>query len=206
MNSHTTLVDLPNPTVIESEVNLLVQRYGPPLRRSLTVAPDATAVRYRFGDQGDRRAEVVFVIQEPGGGLWVHAKAHYPRSISRLPSGGIRWDEVVEDALMREIAEESGLEVVIERFLGLLQYRFVHEGNVAHFASYAFYVRSCGGVPIPQCDEAITEFRQVLPSQLLQIAADLRNLMGDRRNWGQWRALVHELVYDALSASHAGNP
>jgi hypothetical protein len=31
-----------------------------------------------------------------------------------------------------------------------------------------------------------------------QLAIDLRNLMGMRRAWGEWRALAHDLVYDTL--------
>ena len=42
-------------------------------------------------------------------GIWVHTKPHYPAHIFRLPSGGVHWDEPVEDALLREVAEETGL-------------------------------------------------------------------------------------------------
>jgi hypothetical protein len=38
----------------------------------------------------------------------------------------------------------------------------------------------------------------VLPSQIGQMALDLRSMIGDRRAWGQWRALAHDLVYDTL--------
>jgi hypothetical protein len=38
----------------------------------------------------------------------------------------------------------------------------------------------------------------VLPNHLTQTAAELRNLMGDRHGWGQWRAIAHDLVYEAL--------
>jgi hypothetical protein len=45
----------------------------------------------------------------------------------------------------------------------------------------------------------------VLPSQLLDVSNELRNLIGDRRGWGQWRALAVDLVSERL-ASSAGEP
>ena len=43
------------------------------------------------------------------------------------------------------------------------------------------------------------EFRTVLPSQLCGLAADMRNLIGDRHGWGQFRAISHDLVYEHLT-------
>ncbi len=186
--------------VIHEEVESLAARYGRPVRRAFSLPADETNRFYRFGRESDRRAEVVFVIQNPDCTVWVHAKSHYPRYIYRLPSGGVHWGEKVEAALFREIDEETGLDVTIASFLGLVEYHFTHEGQTAPFASYIFLVQSAGGVPIPQGEEAISEFRPVLPGQLIEIAADLRNIMGDRRGWGQWRALVHDLAYDMLTA------
>lgn len=180
------------------EMAALAARYGEPLRWSVALEADEYTRPYRFSDKGDRRAEAVFAVMDPAGGIWLHAKSHYPRHIYRLPSGGINWNEDVEHGLLREINEEMALPVHVERFLGLIQYQFHHEGQVAHFASYIFFVRSDGGLPHPQEHEAITDFCQVLPGQLTQTAADLRNLIGDRYGWGQWRALCHDLVYEAL--------
>ena len=199
-----TRTDTPvgRPIVEEEELRVLTQRYGEPLRRSFSLPVDESIRRFRFSPESDRRAEVVFAIQDPAGGIWVHAKRNYPRNLFRLPSGGIDWSEEVESALLREISEETALEVHVERFLGLLAYEFRDEGRSASFASYVFLVHSRGGIPRPQPAEAITEFRQVLPGQLLEIAADLRNLLGDRHAWGLWRALAHELVYDSLTTGH----
>lgn len=199
-----TRTDTPvgRPIVQEDELRLLAQQYGDPVRRAFSLPVDDSIRRFRFNPESDRRAEVVFAIQDAAGGIWVHAKRNYPRNLFRLPSGGIDWNEEVEDALLREISEETALEVQIERFLGLLDYEFHDQGRTASFASYVFLVHSLGGVPRPQPAEAITEFRQVLPAQLLEIAADLRNLVGDRHAWGLWRALAHELVYDTLTTGH----
>lgn len=192
-------VGLRLPMVDEAEVAGLALDYGAPLRRCVTLPADDYTRAYRFAGQSDRRAEVVFAIEDPTGGVWVHAKAHYPRHIFRLPSGGVEWDEGIEAALLREVQEETALPVQMERFLGLLEYEFVHEGQRAHFASYVFHLRSAGGLPCPQASEAITDFHLAPALQLTELAADMRNITGERRGWGQWRALAHDLVHEALA-------
>lgn len=187
------------PMVCETEVAELVASYGSPRRCTFNIQADEYIRAYRWRKDLDRRAEVVFAIQDPLCRVWLHAKRHYPRHIFRLPSGGINWDEPVIDALHREIDEETSLEVGIESFIGLVEYRFLAGDQIAHFASYVFLVRCNGDEPRPHPSENISEFRQVLPNQLAQAAAELRNLIGDRRGWGQWRALAHDLVYEHLS-------
>lgn len=200
MESTQTWAAWQMPAPIDDEVGALSRRYGAPLHRAVTLAADAYTRPYHFGRPSDRRAEVVFAIQDPAGGLWLHAKRHYPRHIFRLPSGGVNWGEGIEHALLREMQEETALAVEIRRFLGVIEYTFVDGDRTARFASYIFHVRSTGGLPRPHADEAITDFRQVVPGQLPQVAADLRNLLGERQGWGRWRALAHDLVYDTLAA------
>jgi 8-oxo-dGTP pyrophosphatase MutT (NUDIX family) len=107
----------------------------------------------------------------------------------------------VEEALLREVYEETALPVQIQRFVGLIEYRFHYGGSTVRFASYVFHLYSVGGKPVCHEGELISEFRAVLPGQILQMAVDLRNLLGNRRAWGQWRALAHDLVYEHLAAS-----
>lgn len=190
------------PTIWAEEVAELAARYGQPGYRSHSIQADDYIYSYRWRKDTDRRAEVVFAIQDGGSGIWVHAKPHYPAHIFRLPSGGVHWDEGIEAALMREIAEETGLTVYIERFLGLVEYHFFRGESTVHFASYVFHLISAGGKPVIQESEQISEFRTVLPQQLGQIANNLRSLGGNRRGWGEWRALAHDLVYEILSGDH----
>lgn len=187
------------PMVSAEELTVLSSRYGAPMRRTYHVQADDYIHSYRWRKDIDRRAEVVFAIQDDSGKIWVHTKSHYPPHIFRLPSGGIHWDEPVEAALLREVGEETGLGVQIKRFLGLIEYVFFHGDSTVKFASYVFHLYSGGGQPVIQESEQISAFRAVLPSQIPQLALDLRNLIGDRRGWGQWRALAHDLVHESLA-------
>jgi len=190
---------LRKPMICEAEVGELACHYGAPLRRVFSVPADEYIRAYRWRADCDRRAEVVFAIQDATGRLWLHAKAHYPSHLCRLPSGGIGWDETVQQALVREVDEETGLSVQISRFLGLIEYRFQHAGSVVKFASYIFHLYCGSCLPTVQAGEEISCFRAISPCQLSQITVDMRNMLGDRRGWGQWRALAHDLVYDALT-------
>ena len=187
------------PMISEDEVQDLSRHHGMPERRAYKVLADEYIRSYRWRSDSDRRAEVVFAIQDPDGHVWLHAKQHYPSHIFRLPSGGVNWEEPIVDALFREVAEETNLVVDIEHFVGIVEYTFIHGNSVAQFASYIFHLRSEKVQPRADTTEKISAFRAVLPFQLAQTAADLRNLMGDRRGWGQWRALAHDLVYEHLT-------
>lgn len=198
-SGYSTVSRKAKPVICEPEVEELVQRWGAPERRTVHLQADAYLRTHRWRADSDRRAEVVFALEDPAGRIWVHAKGHYPSHIYRLPSGGIHWDEAVVDALWREVAEETCLAAEIVRFLGLIDYHFHNGGSTARFASYVFHLRCSRGAPRPHAAENISEFRRVLPSQLRELAAELRNLIGDRRGWGQFRACCHDLVHEELN-------
>ncbi|MEZ4620818.1 MAG: NUDIX hydrolase [Caldilineaceae bacterium] len=184
----------------------LIGAYGEPLRRTYQIEADEYIRAYRWRPDNDRRAEVVFVIQDASDKLLMHTKAHYAAHLSRLPSGGVELHERIYDALLREIAEETGLDAtgkdaVIQRFIGLIEYHFHYNGSTVKFASYIFHLRSFGTPPVIADPCEIHAFRAIRPSQLLQLTVDMRNMMGERRGWGQWRSLTHDLVYDYLCGS-----
>lgn len=191
------------PMLSEPEIAELSQRYGTPLRRNYSIAADDYMRSYRFNPEADRRAEVVFAIRDPQNRIITHAKRNYPAQIYRLPSGGVNWDEPIEEALLREIDEETGLDVCIERFIGLITYHFFYQGEMATFASYLFLLRADFSQPLQPRDNEISEFRTLLPSQLIELGNDLRNLLGNRRVWGQWRALAIDLLQEHLAAQEA---
>lgn len=191
--AHLPMIDL-------QELDALALCYGRPVLREYLLDADDYLRIYRWRKEPDRRAEVVFAIARPDGLIWLHTKAHYPSHIFRLLSGGIGLDEKVSDALWREIAEETGLPCVVDAFLGLLTYRFRYEDEFAEFASYVFSLRTDFTEPICERDNEVSGFRAVLPGQLLEVSNELRNMLGIRRRWGQWRALAVDLVYEQLTA------
>lgn len=186
------------PMIDEGEVQALALRFGPPARRHFDLAADLYMYAYRWREDVDRRAEVVFAIQHENGEILLHTKAWYQPTFFRLPSGGIGLDEGVEDALFREIAEETGLAVTPKRFLGLYTYDFHFGETRRSFASYVFHLTTPEAVPHCADNWEVAGYSSVMPYQMGHVAHTLRTLEGKRKVWGQWRALCHDLIYETL--------
>lgn len=184
-----------------TEVAALAARYGQPVIRRHEIQADDYMYARRWRSKPDRRGEVVFAIRQPDGTILLHTKYSYQRPIFRLLSGGINPDESVEAALKREVLEETGLETTIKRFVGVLDCRFIYGESIAPFASYVFYLES-DSAALKSSDGEILCYKQVTLPQLLRVGAALRQLDGDRRCWGYWRSLAHDLVCEVLLPEH----
>ena len=185
--------------VDQKELEALAERYGPPLCRHFSIETDAYMRAYRGQKDPDRRGEVVFAIRQMNGEILLHTKNRYETPIYRLPTGGIERGEPVEDALFREIAEETGQEVKVRRFLGVLYCNFVSNGSGIPFVSYIFYLDSLSQKLSPTDTEEVSGYRTVPANELCTVAQSLRALNLERRCWGYWRSLAHDLVYNALA-------
>ena len=181
------------------EIEALARQYGPVERRSYSLEVGRRNFEYWRRELVEkRRGEVVFVVRGPGG-LILHTKDFYPPGTYRLPSGGVRWGESVLSALHREAREEMGLEVEVDRFLGLLEYEFRCQGEMMPFVSYVFLMRDDGREPTPQDEgEHILSFRQVPVAELAAVANNLRALEEDWRDWGEFRAIAHQFVLEVM--------
>lgn len=73
-----------------------------------------------------------------------------------LPKGGLEGDERREDAALREVREETGLDCDIVAELGTIDYWFVWRPDEVRYHKYVHYfvMRHRGGDPAPRDDEA----------------------------------------------------
>ena len=181
------------PPVNARELRALSRKYGAPEHAELRLDqwPMPRAAR------GDRRGEVVFAIRNRRNKVLLHTKSFYPKGVYRLPSGGIHWDEEVEDALFREVEEETGLPVSVDRFVGLILYDVRRRPK--SFASYVFLLSTEKLHPqVQDASERISGFKEVSATELRATTQRLRELSDDWRTWGKFRALAHDLVANAL--------
>ncbi|MFN8036203.1 MAG: NUDIX domain-containing protein [Acidimicrobiia bacterium] len=104
----------------------------PEARRTPVLAVGAVAQR-------DRELLVIRRGHGPGAGQW------------SIPGGRVEFGEDVREALVREVAEETGLEVVVERFLGWVE-RI--DGPRSHFVILDFVVDVLDPAqsPVAGCD------------------------------------------------------
>lgn len=194
------------PDAIEAQIADLTQRYGAPRRVHVALADQ----RFDPYVMSDRYGEVCMVIRRLDGGLITMRKDVYPASVFRLPTGGIRHGEAIYDALIRETAEETGLDVAVRRFLCAVAYRGPDDPpTTIGFASFAFLLDEIGGeLAANDPDERVEAFGSVRPDDLPHLAAHLEQLsatedraIGGRwQNWGRFRAVIHRAVAEALLA------
>lgn len=188
--------------VDENEICDLTAKYGPTPRWHLDVDMSAPAFEDWWSKlvvRRNRRGEVALVVQRPDGQVLLHTKSFYPSGIHRLLTGGVFPWESVRDSVRRETMEETGLNVTLQRFLGMVTYEFRCRERRMPFVSYVCLVQVDAAIPVPADDhEQITGFCYIPPSELRHVAAQLRALTGDWAAWGAFRALPHELAADAL--------
>ena len=193
----------PLPQTVQDEIVQLSQRYGQPLERLITLP---ATKRFDPLNKKNRYGEVCMVVRRKNGRLLTMIKTYYPRGAYRLLTGGINRKESIFDALLRETAEETGLDVKVNRFLVAAAYRLTGE-EVPTFYTFAFLLDEIGGTlgAIDE-DEQVEDFREIEPHELPVMADRLEHIAntygkaieGNWHDWGHFRAAIHTLVWEAI--------
>jgi 8-oxo-dGTP pyrophosphatase MutT (NUDIX family) len=193
----------PLTTAMRAEMDGLAGRLGAPIVRDVPlddIAFDPVGNPSRF-------AEVCMVVRRPSGNVLLSIKTFYPRGAYRLPTGGIDRDEPIIDAVLRETLEETGLTVLVRRFLAALTYREGEDGPPV-FHTFAFLLDDPSGAPVIPLDEheQLESYREVPVSELPRVAERLDRIAPDAAAgipnwdaWGRFRAHAHRVVHEALT-------
>jgi len=75
------------------------------------------------------------------------------RILWSLPKGHIEEGETPEQAALREVAEETGIQSAIERSLGVIDFWFMAGGKRIHKTVHHYLFRETGGLLAPQESE-----------------------------------------------------
>lgn len=187
---------------MEAEVARLSKRFGRP-RRFDHVFDDPDFGPLNRG----RQAEVAMAIRRLNGCFLLQAKKNYPPDTYRLPTGGIKRGEGIEHALLREVKEETGLEVEIARFTAVLNYRAAKGGRL--FSSYLFILdERSGELGALDPSEGISDWLEADAQRLADAAERLRSCRGGWQNWGTFRALAIDALVPAVATAttNRGHP
>lgn len=160
---------------------------------------------------GKKECEVCMVIQRPDGHLLTFTKTFYPDGVYRLFTGGVEPGEHIIDALWREVYEETGLEVKLERLLSVIAYHaeddLGQEMIPTRFMTFAFLLKEIGGIlGVNDPGENLAAYKEIKPAQLSELAEQLEQLPDEYSSelqtswqaWGKLRAVVHRLVAEKL--------
>lgn len=189
---------------IQNELEQLSQMYNQPLVRTADLGETS---QFDPLNRADRYGEVCMVVRRPNGLLLTMRKTFYPRGAYRLPTGGINHGESIADALLRETLEETGLDVEIRQFLAAVAYTTATTGEQPVFYTFAFLLDEVGGKLGPlDLNERIESYRFIQPADLPTLVEQLSHLdrdydsqiAGDWHDWGQFRAVIHRLVWESL--------
>jgi 8-oxo-dGTP pyrophosphatase MutT (NUDIX family) len=185
------------------ELDELFALYGVPRRITVEIDVSRASRHWWSTDKIRRRdGEVVLFVRRMNGNLLLHTKDFYPGGTMRVPSGGIKQGEPVLETVRREIAEETGLEVVIERFLALVEFELSLTDGIIPYPSYSFLLREVAGIlKTSDPDEHISAFGEVPVTALDQVARDLEGVPHEWRDWGMFRAIPHRLVAEILGGA-----
>ena len=192
------------PIEVQSELAELSEQFGQPLVHyaQLDIAKifDPLSSRDRYG-------EVCMVVRRPSGHLLAAKKTFYPTNGHRLLTGGIHPGEPVLAALLREVHEETGLEVAVSRFLVAAAYHLPEQRASPLFYTFAFLLDETGGtLGCLDPDEQLDYFREIIPDELPERAEFLAHLSDDYSpdlgvewsEWGRFRAIIHQLIWQIL--------
>ncbi len=178
-----------------------VARFGEPVYRCYQYDVTHDTILYWQMVTRKRRAEVVLALQRGTDRYVLHTKEFYPRGTYRLLTGGIKLGEDLLAAVEREAVEETGLDVSIDRFLAVLDYRFRHDGQTVDFRSYVFSLSDSGGaIHANDTEEGISGYREVAAKDLVQTAEALERLPADWIDWGRFRAVAHRVTWEILGS------
>ncbi len=184
----------------ENEIAELARQYGTPLRWTREFFFNTERNREWARKTAKRRGEIILVVPRPGNRVLLHTKSTYPDAVYRLPGGGVNPNEAAEPAARREAREETGFEVKLTRFLGLVENVFNVDGDKLSYPSYVFLTQPTTEPPrVMDPDEQIAGFSEVPVEELKQVAERLHSLPPDWQPWGQFRAVPHELVVEVLA-------
>jgi 8-oxo-dGTP pyrophosphatase MutT (NUDIX family) len=182
--------------VTETQIERMELKYGRPQQRHFVIpVTDKEYARIRSSQKGGRNHDfTVYILKDDR--VVVIAKHPYPPSLYRAPSGGIRPGEDFEAAIHREVAEETGCRIGIDRFILRTSVEFMRGDNaVIHWRSFVFVAHYVSG------DFAFTDHHEIRSVRLAEWSEfeGFGRIMRSTTTGGlHYRAALHEAVAGIL--------
>jgi ADP-ribose pyrophosphatase YjhB (NUDIX family) len=131
--------------VTEEMIQEMEERHGVPAESSFSYeVTEKEYNRIRSSQKHGRNHDVTLYIRK-GGKYVVIAKPFYPPGLYRAPSGGLKPGESFDDGIEREMVEETGVQVELDRFILKTYVRFTFEDRTIDWRSFVFTAEYVSG-------------------------------------------------------------
>jgi ADP-ribose pyrophosphatase YjhB (NUDIX family) len=184
--------------VTDAMIAEMARRFGRPAQREFEFeSTPKEMARIRASQKDGRNHDVTAYIRK-GDRLIVIAKHIYPPGLFRSPSGGLYPGESFEAGLAREVAEETGCVVTIDRFLLTTSVQFRHGDESICWRSFVFMTDYESGDLVFTDDYEIREVDVVAWSAFERFGEVMRQ--SDMAGL-HYRAALHETIVGLLDES-----
>lgn len=174
----------------------LRDRYGTPAELEWT--GDITGAEHALATFNPaRRHDVTLFILDPAERLALIRKPQFEPGVWRPPGGGIKPGEDFVAGAVREALEETGLAVVLERYLVDASARFRHDGRTLDWRTHVFLGRTLDDRLAPRDAAEIAGARW---GTLAELAGPLRErLLRTGRALWRYRVALHDAALAELA-------
>ncbi len=182
--------------VTDNMIAEMAAKYGTPQEREFHFGVARKELdRIRSSQKQGRNHDVTLYIQKDDR-LVVIAKHMYPPNLYRAPSGGLQPGEQFEEGIAREVTEETGCRIELERFLLRTFAWFKYRHDAIFWRSFVFLARYAGGDFKFTDHSEIREVRLAAWSEFDSFGHIMRTMdIGGL----DYRAALHEAVVELLA-------
>lgn len=151
----------------------------------------------RQSQKHGRAHDITFFITDNQSRIAVIRKHFHPLGVFRAPSGGLEPGEDFETGALREAYEETGLSVLLEKYLLRVNIHFKNQNLTVPWTTHVFSAQVQGGIIAPIDTEEIADAKWITIPDLQGNVRSL--LLATGKGFFQYRVKLTDTALELLS-------
>lgn len=179
------------------QIKGIEQRFGKPKEKKFKFAMDQREFNQLLQSMNDGRDSDITLTIFKDNKVIVIAKPWYPKGLYRLPSGGWKPAESLEDCAKREGYEETGTRFQLQKYILRSRVTFTYQDKKVDWISHVFTAKYLSGDLKPIDTKEIREVNLLTLSELSSMKQRLleRNSGGLAYRAALTEAILKEIKY-----------